>query len=310
MLVPIEGDGDDLLPSDSRFKVVVSKDEGVRADDESHVFLIDHCCTWRSPAELRYYINAMDGLKQRLTDILNITMDDDNEDTVADEIVRMSWQRCGTYPYRLSEVDFDVWFLNDELGARIRHHNSPTFKMASFFYEPLGGAFSILWPLENCNYGHEVTRDYHPAISDQIKRNVLMRAFGGASQEEIGSISEMKSLDWFNEWVKIMSEETEPDGSPNEFVGKDIVTIFTDIESLSQIQSAKFKIVESRNEADIIWCADHNKDFKSLAPNQLISQFPNEFLLTTKVSNKNIYQNLELLVVHCDDELVKGQINQ
>ena len=61
------------------------------------------------------------------------------------------------------------------------------------------------------------------------------------------------------------------------------IKIFSDIKSLTEIHSRKFQNVESIEEADIIWCADHHKDFNSLRTNQLISQFPNEFLLTTKV---------------------------
>ena len=47
MLVPIADEDDKLLPTDSRFKVVVSNQEGIRQDDDHNVFLIDHCCTWR-----------------------------------------------------------------------------------------------------------------------------------------------------------------------------------------------------------------------------------------------------------------------
>ena len=99
MLVPVE-DGDDiLLPTGSRFKVVVSNQEGIRLDNENNVFLIDHCCTWRSPGELRYYISGIEGLRNRLADILNIPTDDEND--ISDEIVRKSWERAGTYPYKV-----------------------------------------------------------------------------------------------------------------------------------------------------------------------------------------------------------------
>jgi len=79
--------------------------------------------------------------------------------------------------------------------------------MASFFYEPLGGAFSILWPLTHCSYGDEVTRDYLPTITDQSKRSILLRAFGAPLSAPASSISKTKTPDWFNEWARIMSEK-------------------------------------------------------------------------------------------------------
>ena len=100
MLVPLENEeASSVLPKGSRFKVCVSRDEEIRADDPENVFLIDHCCTWRSPAELRYYIAGMEGLKERLAEILNISLDDISEQEAADQIVKKSWERAGTYPY-------------------------------------------------------------------------------------------------------------------------------------------------------------------------------------------------------------------
>ena len=45
----------------------------------------------------------------------------------------------------------------------------------------------------------------------------------------------------------------------------------------------KYHMVNTEEEADIIWSASHLKDYSSFRKSQLISQFPNEWLLTTKV---------------------------
>ena len=94
----------------------------------------------------------------------------------------------------MDEVDFDVWYMNDELGSRIRHHQNPTFNMATFFYEPLGGAFSLLWPLKSCKYGEEVTRDYLNNVVDDTKRSALMKAFGAPENIDAPKITKMKDF--------------------------------------------------------------------------------------------------------------------
>ena len=42
-------------------------------------------------------------------------------------------------------------------------------------------------------------------------------------------------------------------------------------------------MVDTEEEADILWTAGHVKDFSNFQQFQQISQFPNEWLLTTKV---------------------------
>jgi len=124
---------DSGIPVDSNYKVVVCDEEGLKHDDPKQIYLIDHACTWRSQEELRYYLGKkklaganfkltqtldnMEGLKERLAGILNVSTTDYD---CATEICKRSYNRSGTYSYP-SEQPFDVWYLNDELGARVRH---------------------------------------------------------------------------------------------------------------------------------------------------------------------------------------------
>ena len=119
------------IPVDSNYKVVVCDEEGLKHDDPKQIYLIDHACTWRSTQELRYYLGSkklveamlkqildnMEGLQERLAGILNVPTTDYD---CATEICKRSYNRSGTYSYP-SEQPFDVWYLNDELGARVRH---------------------------------------------------------------------------------------------------------------------------------------------------------------------------------------------
>ena len=60
--------------------------------------------------------------------------------------------------------------------------------------------------------------------------------------------------------------------------------VYTDIESLLFAELGDgYQMVDTEEEADILWTAGHVKDFSNFQQFQQISQFPNEWLLTTKV---------------------------
>lgn len=186
----------------------------------------------------------------------------------------------------MNDMNFDVWYLNDELGSRICHKAEiPTFKIATFAYEPLGGAFSILWPIRDIRYGDEVTIDYFPKVADPNIKNLLEIAIGKVATSDFPHISPIKPSEWFQEWARIMDEKIVDESQPKSLEKKEIYNVYSDIKSLNEIESNRFEIVEEIERSDIIWQADHFKAFETLKENQLISQFPNEFLLTTKVSS-------------------------
>jgi len=88
----------------------------------------------------------------------------------------------------------------------------------------------------------------------------------------------------------IAGEENDAEIVQRESSGQ--LAIYSDIKSLVEADSNIFTIVSEPEEADIIWQADHWKNFDELRPNQLISQFPNEHLLTTKVCLSEVAKRL------------------
>ena len=108
----------------------------------------------------------------------------------------------------MNGMNFDVWYLNDELGSRICHKaGNPTFKIATFAYEPLGGAFSILWPIRDIRYGDEVTIDYFSKVADPNIKNLLEIAIGKGVTSDFSPVSPIKPSEWFQEWARIMDEK-------------------------------------------------------------------------------------------------------
>ena len=64
--------------------------------------------------------------------------------------------------------------------------------------------------------------------------------------------------------------------------------------SLLEAHLCGYAMVDDEDDADIIWTAEHNKDF-STYKDKYVSQYPNEWVLTTKVNLKYHYR---LLVVY------------
>ncbi|CBY32900.1 unnamed protein product [Oikopleura dioica] len=285
---------DSGIPVDSNYKVVVCDEEGLKHDDPKQIYLIDHACTWRSQEELRYYLDNMEGLKERLAGILNVSTTDYD---CATEICKRSYNRSGTYSYP-SEQPFDVWYLNDELGARVRHSSSPSVQSGVFRCAQMGGAFTVMWLLRDIRYGDEVTRDFVRPGTTPIKREVILCAYGLESSlpEELPVVSNLKPRPWYQEWSRIIGETTtaveENDAERVQRESSGPLAIYSDIKSLVEAESNIFTIVSEPEDADVIWQADHWKNFDELRPDQLISQFPNEHLLTTKVCLSEVAKRL------------------
>jgi len=59
--------------------------------------------------------------------------------------------------------------------------------------------------------------------------------------------------------------------------------VFTDLPQIrTHLSHARFKLVESRTQADVLWLGEHLRDFASLAGGPLLNQFPHESCLTSK----------------------------
>jgi hypothetical protein len=104
-------------------------------------------------------------------------------------------------------------------------------------------------------------------------------------KESCSLVSPVKPQVWFNEWKNVMNEiipsQTEFPIPTTKTISKGI---YTDIRSLFKTDfDGKYHLVNTEEEADIIWSASHLKDYSSFQKSQLISQFPNEWLLTTKI---------------------------
>lgn len=52
-----------------------------------------------------------------------------------------------------SEAAKPKWYVMDEFGSRIRHSDTPNFRVVPFFYAGAGLAYSIMWPIKEVMRG-------------------------------------------------------------------------------------------------------------------------------------------------------------
>ena len=80
-------------------------------------------------------------------------------------------------------------------------------------YLPLGGTFTLLWPAKSVLYGDQVTSDKFYYESDESKKRALTRSIRNSSQgdDSINTtiITAEKPQLWYDEWKRIMAEETD-----------------------------------------------------------------------------------------------------
>ena len=58
----------------------------------------------------------------------------------------------------ISEDKQPVWYVLDEFGSKIRHHDNPSCRLVPFLHLTQQIAFSLLFPIADLDYGGKVDR--------------------------------------------------------------------------------------------------------------------------------------------------------
>ncbi|WAR07068.1 TTL12-like protein [Mya arenaria] len=279
-------DGDETSGSHT-YRVVVSRQEGISCIDEEHIYLVDHAWTYRQH-EARAYLEQVAGLKERMADLMDIKKDERPDKDIIDEVLREMWRFNGTYSignYDLGTNErLPVWYVMDEFGSRIQHSDMPTFKMAPFMYGPRQIAYSIIWPIKDLNKGEEVTRDYVPNIHHPERRAATMLPWIPHDFRETSFQQQEPSSDFFSAH-RIAEKMPEEVGPVSPLPSDRRIRVCLDYPEAPEITHPRFEMVDTGEEADIIWTLQNFKDFTSLCSEgkyRYINQFPNEQCITVK----------------------------
>ncbi|XP_050392329.2 tubulin--tyrosine ligase-like protein 12 isoform X1 [Patella vulgata] len=282
----IEDEDGDIVGQE--WKVVVINDNGIQLSDYNNIFLIDHAWTFRVP-EARGYLEQVPGLRGRMANLMDIDQEDKDTEVIIEEILKEMWRFNQTFSFGHyefgAEESLPFWYIMDEFGSRVQYSDEPTFKMEPFYFCHQQMAYTLMWPVGDCDKGDEVTRNYVENTSDPLVRQAKLLPWKPIDMTDVDCTQEEPDEAFFmsnrvNENLPNLSAE-----SPT--LPKDrSIKVFMEYANLAKhLTDPRFEIVHDEEEADILWLNKHYKDFKGLSeekPNVFINQFPQEFIITVK----------------------------
>ncbi|ESO05228.1 hypothetical protein HELRODRAFT_185510 [Helobdella robusta] len=291
----IEEDEDGNEIDGVSWKIVVNVDELTTADANS-IFLIDHAWTYRADEACRQLRNDRK-LLLRMADLMGVCTENcqDDVDDIVEKVFSEMWRFNQTYSIGNDNLGCEsaspIWYVMDEFGSRVQHSDSPTVKMVPFCYAPTKTAFTLMWPIQDLKRGDEVTRDcvnMPPNVSSKFRRFLLSPWVPlGEEDDDDDEDKDGDSDEIFNSKFSVhTSLPTIQDHHQDLSSLHRKLKVFTDVEQVcDHLKHPAFSLIDSLEEADIIWTKHYLSDFKSFSeetPNKLINQFPFEMVLTIK----------------------------
>lgn len=273
---------------DPLYTVLVTKDDGIKCDDPSQIYLIDHAWTYESNKAV---INLLEveGLLTRMCKLMGISLDNDI-DTKIENVCKKMWCFNQTYSPSFGDVEnrIPLWYIMDEFGSAIEHSDEPNVKVVPFFYVNELITYSILFPVRDLKNEEKVTRDFLSGLFStyqSIRKALLIPWIKSSFLETTFTVSEpeeayFQSLN-INEVLPTIQQEFHIDK------GK-ILKVYSQYSFVNTyLTHPGFEIVEPSNmdEADILWLTTSFKDYKKLSEEssrKFINQFPYENVLTMK----------------------------
>ncbi|KAF6032835.1 TTLL12 [Bugula neritina] len=269
------------------WKVVVSNPSGVKKSEPASIFIVDHAWTFDNPETARKMLVEVNGLLERMCNLMNITSGEGEKDKI-DIVLDKMWLFNQTYSFagfeRGSNESRPVWYVLDELGSRIQHSDEPSIKMVPFFYTANKTALSIFWLLQDLDAEDELTRDYasHVPVDEELSRLAHLLPWNPCDFTEIDEDVEEPGADYFK-----MSRFDDVDTVNTRTVTMPTnrkLLVWTDYKLVQKyLTHGRFELTESREKADVIFQTSHIRDFRELSSRDvLLNQFPFESLLTVK----------------------------
>lgn len=272
--------------SDPLWQVIITKPEGIMATDPENIFLIDHAWTYRAN-EARQYLKDIPGLLERMVALMDIPREDNDREQFIEKVLQEMWKFNGTYSLvgKTAEERLPVWYIMDEFGSRIQHCGEPNFRVIPFFYTPHQCCYSLLFPIQDAEEGEEVTRNYveTPPV-DSLTRDAQMLPWFPVDLTHVDPRQTEPPEDFYQSGrmnESLPDNDTEVADLPADYP----LRVYAEYEYVRDyLTDERFVVVDSREEADILWFIAHFKDFRSLRdkPSCRINQYACEHLITVK----------------------------
>ncbi|KAG0373904.1 Tubulin--tyrosine ligase-like protein 12 [Mortierella sp. AD032] len=220
------------------------------------------------------------------------------QDTV-NKIMSEMWKFSQTYEYAVVDPTGQTkkesaWYIMDEVGSSMAHSDTPNCICAPFIYVGRGTvSYSIIYPIEDIPKGSALTRDFVPAdIKDPMTRKAYLQIYNDEQDAaELIAVYESDKLE--DNDVKPFDQPFTKTlvRTPGQHKASDRkLRLYTTTEWVAtNCKLPNVELVDSEDQADLLWFSQDFKEFDKLTKGQKINQFENESCVTFK-------QNLAALV--------------
>ncbi|KAG0245627.1 tubulin-tyrosine ligase family-domain-containing protein [Mortierella sp. GBAus27b] len=205
-------------------------------------------------------------------------------------IMSEMWKYCQTYEFAVVDPSGqtkkeNAWYIMDEVGSSMAHSDTPNCVCAPFIYVGRGTvSYSIIYPIQDVPKGGAMTRDFVPAdIKDPLSRKAYLQIFNdGQDAAELIAVYESE---------KQKENEVKPFDQPfvksltraqGQVPGRKLRLYTTTEWVVSNCKLPNVELVDSEEQADMLWFSNDFKEFEKLSKGQKINQFENESCMTFK----------------------------
>ena len=148
-----------------------------------------------------------------------------------------------------------IWYIMDEFGSRIQHSDSDfNFRMVPFLFLNEGCAYSLLFPIKDCDANTQVTRDFleGPEALEALNRKALLNIWKKVDLTEIDWKQEEPESDFF---ASGRTNESLPDADFKPLdLPRDKIKVYAEYIYIGpNLTTEKFEMVDDPQEADIVW---------------------------------------------------------
>ncbi|KAF8930335.1 tubulin-tyrosine ligase family-domain-containing protein [Dissophora ornata] len=209
---------------------------------------------------------------------------------IINRIMSEMWKYSQTYEYAVVDPSGQTkkesaWYIMDEVGSSMAHSDTPNCVCAPFIYVGRGTvSYSIIYPIQDIPKGGALTRDFVPAdIKDPIARKAYLSIYNdGMDAAELIVVYESDKLEDnqvqpFDQPFTTALTRTEPSKVNRK------LRLYTTTEWVAtNCKLPNVELVDSEDQADLLWFSQDFKDFEKLTKGQKINQLENESCVTFK----------------------------
>ncbi|KAL0120581.1 hypothetical protein PUN28_008343 [Cardiocondyla obscurior] len=284
-LAKIEYENEEKHAIDPTWKLIVSAEKGISAQDCQNIYLIDHAWTYDTKY-IQQRLFSAPPLVERMCLLMGLSIEVDYLEQVKNVITEM-WRYNQSYSANFGQIEnrMPIWYIMDEVGCAINHSNEPNFRAVPFMHRINGLIYTILFPIKDVAVGEEITRDFVEGLTNdpETRRALLLPWVHSSFQDE--------SFEQIEPDENYFLTGQDPESLP-EILDEIKIDTNRKVKVYSQYSYVKkyltdpaFEITDNEEEADILWIVTHYKKYKELivsSPHVFINQFPYENVLTIK----------------------------